>query len=588
MNLTSAVRKITPISEPFPQKSSATDPILGPFRFLEELGRKHAVGVFKALDLDSGRTVALKAIVAEGLSEEQLQPIRDALLREASIAGRLTHPGIVPVLGTVGDSAGNPMVVMDFVGAETLEDALEPGTPGEPVSLTKRFDIAIEIAGALEYMHRRGVVHRDIKPANILLTADGHPCLVDFGIAILVNGEDHLEGALPGTPAFVAPELLNDASASARSDIFSFGVLLYWMFTGKIPFTGSSVTEIMDSVAHAQAAPVQQYNWSLPRDLDWVLGRCLAKDPTSRYEEAGDITAELAALRQACLSSLLESIPAETANLRGGLRVAAPPPIPPATAIDSTRAAESAADPIFIFAKPSPARPATEIPAPAPRQREYNQAIETCRESLASAQKRFGNSHPRVADWMGQLAVLYHRLGDYDEAEDLHRRALRIREGEFGGSNEKVATSLNNLALVCRDQGKIKQAQQLLERSLSIVENVFGPEHPKTAVRLCNVADMLFEQKDYVHAERFYDQLVLILKRGQMGIPGSEVLASLNKYQALLRLTFRSEEANRLEAFIRKITKAEPRASEIAVKTSTKPPGMTTQTQRSWLRSWLW
>src|SRR5262245_6668584 len=105
MSLISIVRQITPSADAFSQKVT---PVLGPFRFLEELGRKHAIGVFKALDLDSGRTVALKAIVAQGLSEEQLQPIREALHREASIAARLTHPGIVPVLGTAEDSAGNP------------------------------------------------------------------------------------------------------------------------------------------------------------------------------------------------------------------------------------------------------------------------------------------------------------------------------------------------------------------------------------------------------------------------------------------------------------------------------------------------
>jgi serine/threonine protein kinase len=535
--------------------------ISGQYEVLEELERRHVIAVCKAWDLQHGRAVALKVILGEGLSEEQLQPIREALHREAGIAARLTHPCIVSVMGTAEDSAGNPYIVMNFVEGETLEQGLEPGRFGEPVSLAKRLEIGIEIADALEYMHRRGVVHRDIKPSNILLTEHCHPCIIDFGIAMLMDGEASLHGVLPGTPAFVAPELLNDSPANARSDIFSFGVLLYWMFTGKIPFPGDSVTEITDNVAHSEPPPVQQHNWALPRDLDRVLGRSLAKDPSKRYAAARELSCELTDLRRAYGSSLLESIPAAAK----GIRNVAPVETSPANTVSLPEAVRAAQN----FFKPQSGPQVTAPPAhplritpPAGfgveqehngslrKHKNYSAAIRACRESLAIAQELFGSDHPKVADLLGQLAVLCHKEGSYAEAVELHCRALRIRTSDLGGWNEKVATSLNNLALLYRDQGRMQEAQKLLEHSLAMVERIFGLEHPKTALRLSNLADLLYVQSEYDQAEQFYSRLARMLEKGQMSVPRSEVVSSLNNYSALLRRTKRTEDANQIESLI--------------------------------------
>lgn len=284
-------------AQPSPVVSSAKGAVqlLGRrYELMQELGRGAVGAVYKALDLQIGRTVALKVIIPDGLSPEQLRPQRERLYREARTAGKMIHPGIVTILDLGQDALGNPYIVMEFAEGGRLDQALHRKKAEEPLDFAQRLEIAIELAQALDYAHRRGVVHRDIKPSNVLLTADGHAKIADFGIAKPIDGE---AAEVPGTPAFVSPELLTGSPANARSDLFSLGVVLYWMFTGEIPFSGDTVTEIVHKVAHANPRPVRQVNWALPAELDEVLRRCLAKDPSDRYPSAGELAADLVALR---------------------------------------------------------------------------------------------------------------------------------------------------------------------------------------------------------------------------------------------------------------------------------------------------
>jgi len=281
----------------FPIKSDI-QVIGGRYELIEELGCGRAVAVYKALDLRIGRVVALKMIIADDLSPEELRQQKEWFYREARTAGKMTHPGIVTVLDIAEDEAGHPYIVMEYVEGEPLERALSRRDVEEPLNLSQRMSIAIQLAKALDYAHRHGVVHRDIKPSNVLISDDCHAKIVDFGIAMVADPKANGNGQLPGTPAFVAPELLQDSAASARSDIFSLGVVLYWMFTSEIPFPGSTVTEITYNVAHTNPPPARQVNWALPEELDEVLRKCLAKNPADRYASAGMLAADLVALRE--------------------------------------------------------------------------------------------------------------------------------------------------------------------------------------------------------------------------------------------------------------------------------------------------
>ncbi|MSO21605.1 MAG: serine/threonine protein kinase [Acidobacteria bacterium] len=224
----------------------------------------------------------------------------------------MVHAGLVTIFDVSEDEQGNPYIVMEYVDGETLEEALTPRFGKQLLNLSQRLDVAIEIAHAVDYAHCRGIIHRDLKPSNVLLTADLHTKVVDFGIARLVDLNraelNYIDGqaqasegdsGVPGTPEFVAPELLHGMAAARSSDIFSLGVTLYWIFTGDLPFSGRSVTEIIYNGAHNQPAPVRQLNWALPSELDAVLRRCLAKDPGARYRSAGELAADLQVLRYA-------------------------------------------------------------------------------------------------------------------------------------------------------------------------------------------------------------------------------------------------------------------------------------------------
>jgi tRNA A-37 threonylcarbamoyl transferase component Bud32 len=299
--------------------------IIGRYELLQELGRGPMGVVYKAYDLQIGRTVVVKLLNTDGMDEEELHLKKQRLLKEARAAGKLVHAGLVAVFDVSEDEHGNPYIVMEHVEGETLEDALNPRfglSHGQaPLNLQQRLDVAIEITQAVEYAHSRGIIHRDLKPSNVLLTPDGHAKIVDFGIARLIeyhrvkspgkSGVGDEDDVVPGTPEFVAPELLSGMSAGRASDIFSLGVMLYWIFTGELPFSGRTVTEITYNVANIAPPPVRQLNWALPAELDALLQRCLAKDPVARYSSASELAAELLALRYVRLAQQSSQLAAQ-------------------------------------------------------------------------------------------------------------------------------------------------------------------------------------------------------------------------------------------------------------------------------------
>jgi eukaryotic-like serine/threonine-protein kinase len=271
---------------------------IGRYELLEELGRGAMGAVYKAVDPQIGRTVALKVILTRGLMDEEMRSLKERFYREARAAGKLTHPGIVAVYDVGEDSYGSPYLVMEYVDGMTLDKALSPSGSAQSFTFTQRLGLALAISAALDYAHRNGVIHRDIKPANILMTRDGHPKIADFGIAKLIGSQATIGGNVLGTPAFVSPEQLTGSPADARSDIFSLGVVMYWIFTGDRPFKGETMTAISYKVVHTMPPPARQLNWALPEGLDQILLRCLSKNPADRFQSASELSAGLEALRE--------------------------------------------------------------------------------------------------------------------------------------------------------------------------------------------------------------------------------------------------------------------------------------------------
>jgi serine/threonine protein kinase len=275
----------------------STAKTIGRYEILDELGHGAMGSVFRALDPAMGRVVALKTILSVALASEQGDEYRQRFYREARAAGALAHPGIVPVFD-VGEHEGVPFLVMEFVKGETLDFAMKKG---ERFSLERVCEIGEQIAEALGYAHRNGVIHRDIKPANILLTsADAYgserPKITDFGVAKLIGGGITTTGQLLGTPAFMPPEQFTGALIDGRADLFSLGVILYWMATGEQPFPGETMTAVSYKIVHTEPVPPAKLNPAIPPKLESVILKCLAKSPANRYQTGEELAQNLALL----------------------------------------------------------------------------------------------------------------------------------------------------------------------------------------------------------------------------------------------------------------------------------------------------
>ncbi len=267
---------------------------IGRYEVIDELGRGAMGVVFRARDTQIGRIVAIKMILTTNASPQDIAKFKQRFNREAQAAGRLSHPGIVAIHDIAEDQYGQPYIVQEFVEGRPLNLLLGP-TVQLPLELL--LDIGIQVAQALDYAHRNGVIHRDIKPPNIIVTPDGHAKIADFGIARMEGTELTQEGMSLGTPSYMSPEQFRGGAIDGRSDIFSLGAVLYWMFTGNKPFPGDTVTITSFQVAFENPVLPSVAKTDLPKDLDAILIRCLAKNPENRYTNCADLAADLEAVK---------------------------------------------------------------------------------------------------------------------------------------------------------------------------------------------------------------------------------------------------------------------------------------------------
>ncbi|MBS1853876.1 MAG: PD40 domain-containing protein [Acidobacteria bacterium] len=279
---------------PAPVKPLETGQRVRHYEIQEKLGEGGMGAVYRAYDSQLRRPVALKVLPPEFAADPER---RQRLLREARAASALTHPNIVGVY-EVGSDNGVDFIAMEFVEGKTLEEMVT----AKGLALAKALDYGAQIAAGLARAHSVGVIHRDLKPGNIMVTREGLVKLLDFGLARRVRLEPGeastltVEGEIAGTPAYMSPEQAEGKPLDERSDVFSFGLVLYRMLAGRPAFSGNSAAAVMAAVLREEPAPLGD---KVPREVERIVRRCLRKEPARRFQHVDDIKVELEELAAA-------------------------------------------------------------------------------------------------------------------------------------------------------------------------------------------------------------------------------------------------------------------------------------------------
>ena len=525
---------------------------VGRYEVKTVLGRGSMGAVYVANDPAIDRVVAVKVIqTSVQLSAAEFEQYRERFYREAKAAGKLLHPGIVTVFDVGHTEEETPFIVMEYVEGKTLHELLEAG----PLAPDVAVQLSTNISDALAYAHQKGIVHRDIKPGNIVVTADGQPKIMDFGIAHVVGSDFTQADEVLGSPNYMAPEQLSKGTIDQRTDLFAFGVVLYRMLTGKLPFTGDSFAAIAKGILFDEPTPPQDLNPAVTTAVNSIVLHCLSKDPAQRFASAKE-------LKLALLSSSRDQVvpdarrrvtrtPSSTNGTNGTRTLTSTLRRSAAVVQDEVlrhpkRAAGvgaaffmlltasiwafSGGQPVAQSAPPDEAVTTTREVDPAPAPMQTNTGIEIS-ENLPDTTVQDPLAESSEAELYHQASAAFER-GDLDTTKAALERLIRRNPG-FEGAAELLV--------------KVNQRLRGDKRS-SVADTPAAPEHPAPdppEAQLFYRARLAFERGDLDDSKR---QLEALLRANPSFESASELLVRVNDeiWKKSLPMSFRAKHNHRL------------------------------------------
>ena len=561
------------------ERSSVPECPIGPYKLLKELGRGGMGAVYLAARADEHyqKRVAIKIIKAGTDSAEVVRHFR----RERQILAGLDHPNIARLLDGGATEDCLPYIVMEYIQGQSLHEYCD----SRRLPIVERLKVFQQVCSAVAYAHRNLIVHRDLKPSNILVTAEGVPRLLDFGIAKLLNpevsGEAPTATGLVLTPEYASPEQARGENVTTASDVYSLGVLLYELLTGHRPYRlktrqplevlravceeeperpstiverteevteGSSTVAVTpEGVGRMRDATPERLRRGLRGDLDDIVLMALRKEPQRRYQSVEALSEDV--------RRYLEGLPVKagkgTAIYRAGKYVRRH-----AVGVTAAAALVLLLVTLAVTMTVQSARLARERDRAA-RERDKADKVSaflvdlfkvsdpseakgntvTAREILEKGAEKIAGQlkeQPDVkAALMDTMSRVYDALGLYDKALTLGEEALALRRQSLGNERVEVAQSLQNLANVLEDKGDYTKAETLYREALAIRRTLLGNEHPDVAGTLNNLALILQDKGDYPGAEAIYRE-VLAMRRKALGNEHPEVAMSLHNLAGLL------------------------------------------------------